>query len=256
MKSMVLSGAFLVLTAGAVGAVPITFDLSVPPGQQDSTNYNSLSQSFSLTVGGLTGTFTAGAFTNSLDATGGNRNIDPIPNGYTIGGPNQTLNPASDIRIGRYVGGAGVTTRPGDNHQVDGNGWDNFITAAFTFNGNDIDVGMSSVSFGLFNPSNGDDFRWGFDANDDGTYGTDDYLSFRQDDNPFTNFGTVQSAMYMFGAFDGNDKWKLKSITVDFTDPGNNVPEVPVPAALPLLAGGLGLMGLMGWRRKRKLGKA
>lgn len=30
------------------------------------------------------------------------------------------------------------------------------------------------------------------------------------------------------------------------------VSAVPVPAALPLLAGGLGFMGLVGWRRKRK----
>ena len=26
----------------------------------------------------------------------------------------------------------------------------------------------------------------------------------------------------------------------------------PIPAALPLFAGGLGAMGLLGWRRKRK----
>ena len=33
----------------------------------------------------------------------------------------------------------------------------------------------------------------------------------------------------------------------------NNGPTpVPLPAALPLLAGGLGLMGMVGWRRKRK----
>jgi hypothetical protein len=30
------------------------------------------------------------------------------------------------------------------------------------------------------------------------------------------------------------------------------VPATPLPAALPLFAGGLGMMGLLGWRRKRK----
>jgi hypothetical protein len=30
------------------------------------------------------------------------------------------------------------------------------------------------------------------------------------------------------------------------------IPEVPIPAALPLFATGLGVLGLLGWRRKRK----
>jgi hypothetical protein len=33
---------------------------------------------------------------------------------------------------------------------------------------------------------------------------------------------------------------------------GEAVPETPLPAALPLFATGLGAMGLLGWRRKRK----
>ena len=33
---------------------------------------------------------------------------------------------------------------------------------------------------------------------------------------------------------------------------GNSAPITPAPAALPLFAGGLGALGLLGWRRKRK----
>ena len=32
-----------------------------------------------------------------------------------------------------------------------------------------------------------------------------------------------------------------------------NPPAVPLPAALPLFAGGLGVLGLLGWRRKKKM---
>ena len=32
----------------------------------------------------------------------------------------------------------------------------------------------------------------------------------------------------------------------------SEVAQTPLPAALPLFAGGLGAMGLLGWRRKRK----
>jgi hypothetical protein len=35
-----------------------------------------------------------------------------------------------------------------------------------------------------------------------------------------------------------------------------DVPSVPLPAALPLFATGLGALGLLGWRRKRKIAAA
>jgi hypothetical protein len=37
------------------------------------------------------------------------------------------------------------------------------------------------------------------------------------------------------------------TVRVDFA-----APPVPLPAALPLLAAGLGVMGFMGWRRKQR----
>ncbi len=45
----------------------------------------------------------------------------------------------------------------------------------------------------------------------------------------------------------------FKAYLVEYNQP---VTPVPVPAALPLFAGGLGLLGVMGWRRKRKAAAA
>jgi hypothetical protein len=42
-------------------------------------------------------------------------------------------------------------------------------------------------------------------------------------------------------------------IQLAFTDPYTYSPPTPIPATLPLFATGLGAMGLLGWRRKRKL---
>ena len=38
--------------------------------------------------------------------------------------------------------------------------------------------------------------------------------------------------------------------------PGGQGGETPLPAALPLFATGLGALGLLGWRRKRKAAAA
>ena len=43
----------------------------------------------------------------------------------------------------------------------------------------------------------------------------------------------------------------------NFNDPGTwTVSQTPLPAALPLFATGLGAMGLLGWRKKRKAAAA
>ncbi|MET1414671.1 VPLPA-CTERM sorting domain-containing protein [Roseibium sp. HPY-6] len=249
MKKIILSGALLLASVSMVHATPVTFNLSKYPG--DSTNYYSLSNSFTLTVDGLTATFTAGAFTNDFDASGSDRTVTSNgQNGYTIGGPNNTLNATDDARIGRYYGGASVTNSPGDNsHQVDSSGWSDFITASFSYNGEDVDVEMSSVSFSFFD--NKDDFRWGYDLSGDGSYGDGDFLSYRQDDNPFSDFGGVESSLFMFGAFDkgykkGKDYWKLNAVTVHFEPPTT----VPLPAGGLLLLSGLGVFAIARKRQK------
>ncbi len=44
----------------------------------------------------------------------------------------------------------------------------------------------------------------------------------------------------------------LGSFTISNLGEGNDTSATPLPAALPLFAGGLGGLGLLGWRRKRK----
>jgi len=36
----------------------------------------------------------------------------------------------------------------------------------------------------------------------------------------------------------------------------NDLPQVPLPASLPLFAGGVSLLGFLGWRRKKRMAKA
>lgn len=220
----VLAAAVLALSAPAAMAATATFDLSLSPGQ--STNHAALPSSFDLTEGGLTATFSAGSFT-----------------AYTapITGTNRTFTAATfapDPRIGRYESGAGVVNAFTDNdHQVDGSGYADFILIDFG-----QAVTITSISFGLFGFN--DDFRWMYDSNNDGSIGVGDFLSFLQDDNPFSNFGGVTSGLFAIGAFDSDDEWKLRTVSIEYTAP------VPLPAGGLLLLTALG--GVAALRRRRK----
>lgn len=68
----------------------------------------------------------------------------------------------------------------------------------------------------------------GWDFNSDGVYGTINWGgSIRVDRNPLPTFDILGTA-------------------------STPLPSTPLPASLPLFATGLGVMGLIGWRRKRK----
>ena len=71
-------------------------------------------------------------------------------------------------------------------------------------------------------------------------------------------FGLTSTSLILsiaFGLPDGgttvSGSFGLDNLTI-----GSQVPAVPVPAALPLLAAGFGVLGLVGWRRKRKAARA
>ena len=78
-----------------------------------------------------------------------------------------------------------------------------------------------------------------------------------QVDPPATS-GTFLSFVLEDGTFNTSDSiFLVASVSGDTTSSGaslrldNMSADVPVPAALPLMATGLGLLGFMGWRRRR-----
>ena len=53
--------------------------------------------------------------------------------------------------------------------------------------------------------------------------------------------------------YDYTGKNTAEYLTATFWQESGSVSEVPVPAALPLFGTGLGIMGFIGWRRKRRM---
>lgn len=113
------------------------------------------------------------------------------------------------------------------------------------------------------NPGGINHDRFGVVSRDtDGLTGTNDgipvsFFFLRLDDSTDSVFSTADSLplALALALFDSNSfgiffQDEERSIGGHIT--GISTSEVPLPAALPLFATGLGIMGLLGWRRRRK----
>ena len=86
-----------------------------------------------------------------------------------------------------------------------------------------------------------------------------DHFSF-SGSNSITATGSEQLVIIFSGPLDGHARSLAEVSYLDFADPPQihsvqltgRVEPTPLPAALPLFATGLGALGLLGWRRKRK----
>jgi PEP-CTERM motif-containing protein len=237
MKAILSSSAAIALSVGAAAAAPITFTSGGLVGN---------SVSASQTVDGLTLTMTAGSFVDGFNFPSSSVQQDNDGNnvsGYVVGNNNTY---AADPRLNRTGSGIGVNNQAGtdDSNTVDGSNWDDFLQLAFSKN-----VQMVSVEFGSFNAGfpGYDDFRIMYDLSGNGALGAGDFVTFSEDDNPFSSFPVVSDDVFGFLATGANDDWRWKSITVE-------VSAVPLPASSLMLLAGVG--GLAAMRRRQKKNKS
>ncbi|WP_373085180.1 VPLPA-CTERM sorting domain-containing protein [Sneathiella sp.] len=218
------------LLTGIAAAAVLTF---AAVGAQASTTFNfggngGLAASYAFSEDGIGLTATPGEFQSS-----------------TIG--SETVSTPGAARVGQYAGGLGVSN-PWyfDQHEVDG--LINNDVVIFSF---DQKVSLETVAFTYFDDevswnwkqgwhsAGNDEFSGFLDTDNDGLL---NLVGINFDANPF-NAGGIIGKLFGIGAWDNNDDFKIKSMTVS---------AVPLPAALPLYGAGLAVMGFVGWRKRRK----
>ena len=252
-----LAVTLLPLLVSTASAATYTFDLQNLNGNNPDPGDPGVVSGNSLTIdqGDLNGTFTGVYIDN------------PSYDGNELDGG--TVNDAHEVV--RFYNGLGVcnvgpcyTNDP--LHTVDGTSLNgarhDMVEMAFTSGGSEVDVTLTGLVFGWVG-----DFQYGYDGTNgsfdilvdvmgmDGI-GLGDILAFSGDATDgdvlpgwsIYSYDLSGEGLFdsVFGVMAGmNGSWKLKSVVVDYT-----VPEIPLPAGIWLMIGGLG--GMAALRRRQK----
>jgi hypothetical protein len=205
-----------------------------------------------ITSAAMADTYTSASFSGSINAGGANVKAPFSGNGFT----------QSDPFSGSIVF---------DNQLVPASGTLNVLFSSFPDIGLIPNMSAFSITFDGLNFNLGDNLNSLLSAGiqyKNGVFNGFEFITdfaFQGNEYQFRIDGPVITVRLLDGtpnAFDPNGfptgvsliNAKV-NVLAGLTDeaafiPG--IPEVPLPAALPLFATGLGVLGLLGWRRKRK----
>ena len=201
---VVASAAFAAFAVGSAKATPILFDFSL--GNNPSFHGGSL-------VGVPSITFNVGGLSVMASAQVGNVTANkPV-----------TSRPTNS-------GGLGVISGPGDSPIVDGVNPKDLLNLVFSEKVKIFKAVFTEIE-------TGDDFGFYIDDAFNGKLNIPALTKFYA-------FAMQEGTKFGFGSFDGNDDFKLKSISVS---------PVPLPPALLLFASGLFGIGLLGRRRNKAI---
>ncbi|WP_299837902.1 VPLPA-CTERM sorting domain-containing protein [uncultured Jannaschia sp.] len=211
LRSIFLAATASLGLAGAAHAATQTFDLS--NGGSDTQAVR---------------TYTQGDLT--LNVTAATYSYDHGTKTYAFG--------AETVGTQSYDYGLGVKSYWGDNHEVDGFLKNEAIVLSFSKAVRLDTLKFSYVDtndhFGLFT---GDEKTYeGFARIGNGFFSNYDFQ------NDYTN------TVFAIGAYQSDDDWKMKKITVSYDDTPTPSP-VPLPAAAWMLIAGIGGLAAMGRRK-------